>query len=224
MANYSDNVFGESAFNNSKVKFGAPHAVDFGQESAFSPDGRLYIIGHGAETPESHQSWMQGDSVYMARTAGAPAPASINDVNQWQFWDGADWNAGPAGVAAARPLFVWPGKTGVVTMSWHSALKKYIVVISTPSSGCSTVGNFDTYFLESDSMTGPFSYVSYLSAFGPEAYFVHVSARARACARACTRSRAHTRARADDRLFTFSTRTSHVRLGAEQVHGGAERH
>jgi hypothetical protein len=174
MKSYSDNIFGETAFNNSKVKFGAPHAVDFGQENGFSPDGRLYIIGHGAETPESHQSWMQGDSAYMARTAGAPSPATINDVEQWQFWDGADWAPGAAGVAAAKPLFVWPGKTGVVTMSWHNVLQKYIIVISTPSAGCSTVGNFDTYFLESDAMTGPFSYVSYLSAFGPEAYFVHV--------------------------------------------------
>jgi hypothetical protein len=32
---------------------------------------------------------------------------------------------------------------------------------------------FDTYFLESDSVTGPFSYVTYMSEFGPEAYFVN---------------------------------------------------
>lgn len=32
---------------------------------------------------------------------------------------------------------------------------------------------FDTYFLESDSITGPWSYVNYMSKFGPEAYFVH---------------------------------------------------
>ena len=77
MANFSDNVFGESAFNNSKVKYGAPHAVDFGQESAFSPDGRLYIIGHGAETPESHQSWMQGRSTWRARRARRRPRASM---------------------------------------------------------------------------------------------------------------------------------------------------
>ena len=61
MTSYSDNQFGETAYNNSKVKFGAPHAVDFGKENQYSIDNRLYIIGHGAETPESHQSWMQGD-------------------------------------------------------------------------------------------------------------------------------------------------------------------
>ena len=32
---------------------------------------------------------------------------------------------------------------------------------------------FDTYFLESDSITGPWNYVTYMSEFGPEAYFVN---------------------------------------------------
>merc|ERR1719460_3143441 len=32
---------------------------------------------------------------------------------------------------------------------------------------------FDTYFLESDDITGPWSYVTYMSMFGPEAYFVN---------------------------------------------------
>jgi hypothetical protein len=59
MSGPTDNLFGETCLNNTKVKFGAPHAVDFGQNNHFSPDGRLYIVGHGAESPESHQAWMQ---------------------------------------------------------------------------------------------------------------------------------------------------------------------
>lgn len=35
------------------------------------------------------------------------------------------------------------------------------------------VKQFDTYFLESDSITGPWAYVNYNSEFGPEAYFCH---------------------------------------------------
>ena len=65
-------------------------------------------------------------------------------------------------------------KTGVVTASWVPSLAKFIIVISTPTVGCSTVGNFDTYFLESDVITGPYALVSYLPSFGPEAYFVHI--------------------------------------------------
>ena len=34
-------------------------------------------------------------------------------------------------------------------------------------------GNFDTYFLESDDITGPWSYVTYLSNFGPQVYFAN---------------------------------------------------
>lgn len=81
MKNATDNLFGETAMNNSKVKFGAPHVVDLGQELRHSPDGKMYIVGHGAVRPEAHQSWMQGDQVYMARVK--PSVDAIGDGKQW---------------------------------------------------------------------------------------------------------------------------------------------
>ena len=181
MASATDNLFGESAMNNSKVKYGAPHVVDFGRELEHSPDGRVYLVGHGASLPTAHQSWMQGDEVYMARccgdgATGKPTPAGMNDLAQWQFWDGEGgaWNSGAAGVAAARPLLTWNNHTGVVTMTYVAALKKYVTCISTPTFSPYTVKQFDTYFLESDSLTGPFRLIEYLSEFGPEAYFVNI--------------------------------------------------
>ena len=51
----SDNLFGESGMNNSKVKFGAPHVVDLGVELEHSPDGKVYLVGTGAVRPEAHQ-------------------------------------------------------------------------------------------------------------------------------------------------------------------------
>jgi hypothetical protein len=164
MTSYSDNLFGETAYNNSKVKFGAPHAIDFGQESQHAPGGHLYIVGHGAESPTSHQSWMQGDSVYMARTVGgAPNPATVNTAAAWEFYAGGQGAAAvwAPSVAEARPLVLWPTRMGVVTMSYHPTLAKYVLVISTPTVSPSCVGNFDTYFLEADDLTGPWSYVSY---------------------------------------------------------------
>ncbi len=214
------------------MKFGAPHAVDLGQNNG--GHSQVYIIGHGAETPESHQvrwrcgcacggggriaspeskdaraqggskgrrrreeeeeeqgewregrdgpcanhaaaapgsrqqthwlplpppppssqpramracvlqSWMQGDSVYMARTVTSPDPATINDASSWEFYAGG---TGPSAtwaptVADAKPLFVWPGRTGVVTMSYHPTIQKYIMIVSTPTTGCSTVRLF----------------------------------------------------------------------------------
>lgn len=179
MSGPTDNLFGETCLNNTKVKFGAPHAVDFGQNNAHAPGGRLYIVGHGAESPGSHQSWMQGDSVYLARTVAPPTPETINDIASWEFYagghgEGAAWSGA---LGDARPLIVWMGNTGVTTMSFHPTLQKYIMVVSTPSVSPSCVGPFDTYFLESSDVTGPWSYVSYMAAFGPEAYFVHVPGR-----------------------------------------------
>jgi hypothetical protein len=178
MTNATDNLFGEQAFNNQKVKFGAPHAVDHGQNNQYAPEGRLYIIGHGAETPQSHQSWMQGDSVYMARTVDVPSPDRINDPSFWEFYAGgngagATWS--PV-LANAKPLFVWMNRTGVVNMGYHPTLSKWIMVVSTPSPAVapSCVSTFDTYFLESDSITGPWSIITYMPVYGPEAYFVHI--------------------------------------------------
>ena len=174
MTSYTDNLFGETCVNNTKVKIGAPHAVDFGQENMYSPDGRLYMVSTGAEDPDSYESWMQGSSVYLSRTVVSPPdPLTVNTAAAWEFWSQTT-NEWVSSINDAKPLFVWPNKTGVVTMSYHPTLKKYILVVGTPSTGNSMVKNFDTYFLESDSMTGPFSLISYISAFGPEAYFVHI--------------------------------------------------
>jgi hypothetical protein len=173
-ASASDNLFGETAAKNAKVKFGAPHWVDFGQELEHSPDGKAYIVGHGASKPTSIQAWMLGDEVYMARVV--PNAASIGDVNEWEFYAGghgadAKWVKGDVGAAA--PLVAWDFHTGVVTMTYFAALKKYILTISTATYYPSMTKQFDTYFLESDAITGPWAYAHYASEFGPEAYFVH---------------------------------------------------
>eukprot|EP01084_Bolivina_argentea_P119225 211420_1 len=163
------NIFNENN-NGQKVKFGAPHVVDFGQELKYSPDGKFYIIGHGANLTTSHQAWMQGDQVYMARNI--PTIKNVNDSSTWEFYSGTGkWTTGD--VYKAQPLFTWLNRTGVVTMTYFHVLKKYIMVISTPTFSPSMVKQFDTYFLESDNISGPWKYIVYMSEFGPEGYFVH---------------------------------------------------
>eukprot|EP01052_Picozoa_sp_SAG31_P013705 SAG31_NODE_831_length_11669_cov_3.410026_8_plen_380_part_00 len=159
------------------VKFGAAQVVDMGIDLEHSPDGKLYLIGHGSTVPGA-SAWMQGSSVYMARCL--PTVEAVNDRAQWEFYSHSDsdsassnaaaWTKGD--VAAAKPLFVWPNRTGVATMSYLQPLKKWLMVVGTPQHGNSMVGSFDTYFLESDTLTGPFRMVSYWQAFGPQAYFV----------------------------------------------------
>ena len=89
------------------------------------------------------------------------------------FLQGTDAKWVTGDVKQAEPLVEWTNHTGVVTMTYFPALKKYIMCISTASIYPMMTHQFDTYFLESDSITGPWSYVTYMSMFGPEAYFVH---------------------------------------------------
>ncbi|XP_065841942.1 uncharacterized protein [Oscarella lobularis] len=175
MKNDTDNLFNQTSKNNTKVKIGAVHVVDFGKNMEHAPNGKVYVIGHGAESSSAHESWMQGDSVYLAR--GTPDPLQINNASAWEFYSGL----GPDGVVIwspylhyAAPLFTWKNRTGVTTMTYVPALYKYITCVSTPTYSPYTVREFDTYFLESDNMMGPFSLIAYMAKFGPEAYFVNI--------------------------------------------------
>ena len=181
LSNASDTLFGEAAVNNSKVKFGAPHVVDFGRDMQFSPDGKLYLVGHGASHSNDYEGWMVGSEIYMARAP--PAPATLNDAAVYEFYAGG---TGPAAtwssrLADAAPLITWGNHTGVVTLSWHPLLHKFILVVSTPTDSPFTGADsppfnatYDTYVLESDDVTGPWSLVTYAARFGPQAYFVNI--------------------------------------------------
>jgi len=177
MQNYSDNLFGESTPDNhtSKVKYGAPHVVDLGRELEHVPEGdaqkMMYIVGHGASEAVSPTSWMQGSEVYMARVV--PSIAAVQDRAQWEFYSGdGKWTRGD--VSKARPLLSWGNRTGVTTMTYIPAVKRYIVCISTPTFSPFTEKQFDTYFLESENIIGPFRYISYMREFGPQSYFVNI--------------------------------------------------
>lgn len=80
------------------------------------------------------------------------------------------FGSGTGDVSAAAPLVTWNNHTGVVTMTYFSVLKKYIMSISTATYYPYMTKQFDTYFLESDAITGPWAYVNYNAQFGPEAY------------------------------------------------------
>ena len=135
-----------------------------------SPDGKAYIVGHGASRPEAIQAWMLGDEVYLARVE--PTQDAIADGQKWEFWGGDDSGWVRGDVKKAQPILTWENHTGVVTMTYHAALKKYILVVSTASIYPSMTKP-DTYILESDKITGPWNYVTYMAEFGSEAYFVN---------------------------------------------------
>ena len=59
-------------------------------------------------------------------------------------------------------------------MTYMSDIKKYIICVSTPTYTPFTNEEYNTYFLESDYIGGPYNMISYLEKFGAQAYFVNI--------------------------------------------------
>jgi alpha-L-fucosidase len=158
------------------VKIGAPHFVDFGRNMEHSPDGKAYLVGHGAVEPDmedrvANLSWITGDQVYLSRVK--PSPETINDSSQYEYFGGRD-EKGMAvwarDFARIKPLVEWDNNMGCVTITYNAPLKKYLMCVT---DGTNTVWKFNTYILEADDITGPWRMAAYLKDFGEQAYFVN---------------------------------------------------
>ncbi len=154
------------------VKFGSPHFVDFGKNMEHSPDGKAYLVAHGSLEPDEKErkanlSWITGDQIYLCRVT--PTPAAINDSSLYEFYVGDDqWGRC---LTDAKPIAEWNNHMGCVTMTYNAPLKRYLMCIT---DGGNTIEAYDTYILESVSMTGPWKLVTYWKEFGKEGYFVNI--------------------------------------------------
>jgi len=170
-------LFGEPARQDGPVKMGAPHFVDFGRNLEHSPDGKAYLVGHGAEIGDpkprpANLSWITGDQIYLARVE--PSTAHMNDVSRYEFFAGRDRGGRAVWTprfSKIRPIFEWNNNAGCVTMTYNAPLRRYLMCTT---DGGDTIGKFNTYILESGSVTGPWKLVEYLKAFGEQAYFVNI--------------------------------------------------
>jgi hypothetical protein len=169
-------LFAEPDHFGGKVRMGAPHFVDFGQDMRYSPDGKAYLVAHGAQAsdPQSRDpnlSWITGDEIYLARVT--PSPANLDDASKYEFFAGRD-RLGKAiwtpDMSRIRPLLKWDNHMGSVAVTYDAPLKKYLMAIT---DGGNTVSKFSTYILESPDLTGPWNLVTYLKDFGEQAYFVN---------------------------------------------------
>jgi len=168
-------LFGEPARHRGPVKIGSPHFVDFGKNLQHSPDGKAYLVGHGAvaEDPTrrpANLSWITGDQIYLVRVE--PSIANINDASKYEFFAGHRvgrpvWSRR---FADLRPLAEWDDRAGCVTMTYNAPLKKFLMCIT---DGGNTISRFNTYILESDAITGPWRLVVFMKNFGEQAYFVN---------------------------------------------------
>jgi hypothetical protein len=165
-------LFMENGKNDSKVKMGAPHFVDFGKNMQYSPDGKAYLLAHGAERTAAELTWVSGDQIYLARVI--PSIKTINDLSKYEFYAGCSSDGKPqwtSDFAAIRPLLEWNYRTGPVTATYNPVLKKYFMFIT---DGYPTVFRMNTYILESDEVTGPWKLVTFMESFGEQAYNVNM--------------------------------------------------
>jgi hypothetical protein len=150
--------------------------VDFGKNMENSPDGKAYLVAHGASASAgrrfAYDSWITGDEVYLLRVK--PALGNMNDASKYEFFAGLD-GKGRAGwsrdFSRIKPVAAWRDNMGCVTMTYNAPLKKYLMCIT---DGGNTVSYFNTYLLESSRLTGPWKLVAYLKHFGEQAYFVNI--------------------------------------------------
>lgn len=158
------------------VKFGAPHFVDFGKNLEHSPDGKAYLVGHGAveadlEDRVANLSWITGDQVYLCRVR--PSPETINDAAQYEYFGGRDEKGKAVWTSdffRVKPLLEWDNNMGCVTITYNAPLKRFLMCVT---DGTNTVWKFNSYILEAAEITGPWRLVAYLKDFGEQAYFVN---------------------------------------------------
>jgi hypothetical protein len=170
-------LFGEPHKFGGKVKMGSPHFVDFGKNMQYSPDGKAYLVAHGASDPDpkpraANLSWITGDQIYLARVT--PSTHNMDDRSKYQFFCGLDASGQPiwnSDFSRIQPLVDWNNNCGCVTMTYDPGLKKYLMCIT---DGGNTISKFNTYILESEKITGPWQLAVYMHNFGEQGYFVNI--------------------------------------------------
>ena len=170
-------IFGETGINGYPVKIGSPHFVDFGKNMEYSPDGKAYMVAHGADINDKmprfwNSSWITGDQIYLLRVT--PSLENINDITKWEFYAGKDAKGNPvwsSNFNDIRPLLEWNNNMGCVTVTYNAPLKRYLMCVTDGGNTCSKM---NTYVLESNSLTGDWKLVTYMKDFGEQAYFVNI--------------------------------------------------
>ncbi|MHC4706904.1 MAG: hypothetical protein ACYS8I_07445, partial [Planctomycetota bacterium] len=169
-------LFGELGMWGYPVKIGSPHFVDFGKNMEHSPDGKAYLLGHGAVEPDpkprfANLSWITGDQIYLIRVV--PSPENINDKSKYEFFAGHNDKGKPLwsnDFNDIKPLLEWNNNMGCVTATYNAPLKKYLMCVT---DGGMTAGKMHSYILESDKLTGPWKLVTYMKDFGEQGYFLN---------------------------------------------------
>ncbi len=169
-------LFGETGMYGYPVKIGAPHFVDFGKNMEHSPDGKAYLVAHGSDIKFyparfGNNSWITGDQIYLVRVT--PDKEMINDPGSYEFFAGKDQNdkdIWSKNFKDIKPILEWQNNMGCVTVTYNAPLKKYLMCVT---DGRTTCDRMNSYILESDWLTEPWSLVCYMKNFGEQGYFLN---------------------------------------------------
>ncbi len=167
-----ESLFKESGKKGAKVKIGTPHFVDFGKNMEYSPDGKAYLVGHGAVRSDAHSGWIVGDQIYLVRVT--PSINSINNMSKYEFFAGNNEKEEPIWSKEfknIKPLIEWDNHCGCVTMTYNAPLKKYLMCVA---DAYPQNGPYNTYILEADKINGPWKLVVFMEKFGGQGYFVNI--------------------------------------------------
>jgi len=137
-----------------------------------SPDGKAYLVCHGATRPDAELAWIAGDQAYLIRVT--PSPETINDPSAYEFFAGYEPSGKPRwsrNFHEIQPLLEWNSRIGHVTATYNAALKKYLMCIT---DGWPTISTMNTYLLEASELTGPWHLLTFMERFGEQAYFVNI--------------------------------------------------
>ena len=92
-------LFGEQALQGEPVKIGSPHFVDFGKNMEHSPDGKAYLVAHGAcgrQRTAASPITVGSPATRSIWPASRPSIENINDASKYEFFGGHE-QAGPSG-------------------------------------------------------------------------------------------------------------------------------
>lgn len=170
-------IFGEHGLGGYPVQIGTPHFVDFGKNMEYSPDGKAYLVAHGADLNDKYPrfwntSWINGDQIYLLRVT--PSIENMNDPSKYEFYTGKDKKGEPVWTndfKSIKPVIEWNNNMGCVTVTYNAPLKRYFMCVT---DGGNTCAKMNTYILESPSLTGEWKLVTYMKDFGEQAYFVNI--------------------------------------------------
>jgi hypothetical protein len=118
----------------------------------------------------ANRSWIIGDQIHLIRVE--PSIASINDPGKYEYYAGNHggrpvWNRR---IADLRPLIEWDDPAGCVMTTYNAPVRRYLMCLT---DGGNTISRFNTYILESETVTRPWKLVVFMKNFGEQAYFVN---------------------------------------------------